>query len=103
MLNADTTSCEQKQLEMLAFRVETNGFPTLSWIDLMSSIVILIEVASSRLSSMSRNTNTQLAAGFNASSIVCRVASTREDMLSQGNISGLHLHNSPPDQQGHSS
>ena len=81
MLNADTTSCEEKRLELLTFRVETNGFPTLSLKDLMSSMVIVIDVASSRLSSMSCNANIQLAAGFNASSIVCRVASTREDMI----------------------
>ena len=80
-LNVDTTSCELMQLVMLAIRVETKGIPTLSWKDLMSFAVILNEMAFSKLFSMSHNANTHLAAGFSASSLVCNVTSTREDMI----------------------
>ena len=66
---------------MLAFKVETKGIPTVCWKDLISSIVILIEVASSKVFSMFRNAKTQLAAGVSASSRVDYVAFTREDMI----------------------
>ena len=67
MPNADTTSCELNQLEMLAFSVQTNGHPTFSLKDSMSSMVIFIDNASSRQSSFVLcNVKTYSEVEFNA-------------------------------------
>ena len=47
----------------------------------MVSIVILTEITLSKVSSISRNANTQLAGAVNASSIVYNVASLSEHLM----------------------
>ena len=44
ILKSDTTSWGLKRMGILTFDLETKVIPTLSWKDLMSSIVILIEM-----------------------------------------------------------